>query len=100
VILERLLVVRRQRVAERLRARGIGAQPCLEETSGCLPRPEPGNAHLPGDLAERSIEGPVELALVHLDGQLDLVSFERFDRGLHRVADCTGSVFLDGVPGR
>src|SRR5207244_6030922 len=97
VLLERLLVVRGQRLAQCLRARRLRAQPRLEQTSGCLPRPEAGNADFDGDLAKGGIEGPVELALVDLDGELDLVSFERFDRGLHRVADCTGTVFLGRV---
>ena len=53
---------------------------------GRLAGAEAGEADLAGDLAERDVDVPVELGLVHLDRQLDLVPLEGLDRALHRAA--------------
>ena len=91
VVGERLGVVLGQRVVQGLLAADLGAEAALEHLAGRLAGPEPGNADLARDLAEREVDRLVELVLVDLDGELDLVSLEGCDGGLHRGVSVTGA---------
>ena len=86
---EGLGVVLGQGVVQRLLAPDLGAQPALEHLAGRLAGPEAGDADLAGDLAEGVVDRLVELVLVDLDGELDLVSLEGRDGGLHRGVSVT-----------
>ncbi len=79
-------VVARQRVAERLLASHVLAQPGLEDPPGGLPGTEARDADLPGDLPKGGVQGPLELLLVDLDRELDLVALEGLDDGFHTRA--------------
>ena len=101
--------VARDGVAQGLLARRCRADAGLEHAAGCLARPEPGDADLSGDLAERRVEVLVELRFVHLDGQLHQLSpffpLEGFQRALHRGDTLPGRPWLPGqferaAPGR
>ena len=78
--LDRLDVVLGQRVAERLVARRLGAHSRLEQPAGGLAGPESRELHLLGELAERGVDGALEIGRGDRDVQLDLVAFERLDR--------------------
>ena len=90
--LDRVGVVVGQRVLQRLAPRGLGAEAGFEQPAGRLARPEAGNPHLAGQLAEGRVERTLELVGRHRYVELDLVLLERFDRGLHmRVRSVTGN---------
>ncbi len=88
VLAHRVDVELRQALAHGLFAGDAGSQLRLEQTSRCLPGPEPGNADLLGDPAKRGVEFLVELGFVDRDRQLDLVAVEGFERRVHRF--CVG----------
>ena len=79
--LDRLDVVLGQRVAQGL----LACRPrCPRRASSSLPGrlagPESGDAHFPGELAERGVDRALEIGGGDRDVQLDLVAFERLDR--------------------
>ncbi len=83
VVLHGLGVVLGDGVAEGLAAGHALAEPLLEDAPGGLARPEPGDVHLTGDLAEGRVDRLFEFGLVDLDRELDLVVFEFLDGRLH-----------------
>jgi hypothetical protein len=86
VFLDRVREVAGDGVLQRLLASRAQTDPSLEHAAGRLARPEARQPDLVRDLAERSVDVPVELRLFHLDRQLDLVPLEGLDRALHRAA--------------
>ena len=76
---DRFDVVLGQRVAQRLVARGLGAETRFEQTAGCLAGPEAGELHLVRELAERCVDGALEVGGRNGDVEADLVAFERLD---------------------
>ena len=83
IVSHRLRVVDGQRVTKRLDPARLLAEPCLEDATRSLAGAETGYPNLPGDLAEGGVNILLELLLVDLDRQLDLVAFQRLDRGFH-----------------
>ena len=69
----------RQPVLERLLPADLGTEAGLEQAARGLAGPEPGDAHLVGELAERGIDRRFELGLRDRDVELDPVGFERDD---------------------
>ena len=74
--LDRLDVVLGQGVAQGLIARRLGAEARLQQLAGRLAGPEPGQLHLVGELAERSVDRTLEIGRGDRDVELDLVAFE------------------------
>ena len=72
-------VVLGQRVAQRLVARDVGAEARFEQRARGLAGTEAGDLHLVRELAERGVDGLLELVRRDGDAQADLVAFERFD---------------------
>ena len=90
VFLDRLVVVGRQRLAQRLFPTDVFAQLGLEDAAGRLARPEARETDLLRDPPERGIDVLLELAFVDFDRELDLVALEGFDDGLHRGVSVPG----------
>ena len=61
----------------------------LQELAGGLTGTEPGQTNLLGQFAECGVDVVGELGVLHLDGQLDLVPLEGFERALHRRRSVT-----------
>ncbi len=84
VLAHRFGQVLRDRVLQRLLAGGLDADPGFQDPAGGLAGSEPGETHLFGDLAERSVDVVIELRFLDRDRQLDLVALEGLQRALHR----------------
>ena len=80
MLLDRLGVVLREGVLERLAPGRLRADAGLEQLAGRLAGPEPGDADLAGDALERGVDLVLELCVVDLDRQLDLVALDGLDR--------------------
>ena len=85
---DRLDVVLGQRVAQRLVACRLGADARLEQLAGRLAGPESRDLHLLGQLAERGVDGALEVGGGDRDVEADLVAFERFDRRRDETWGC------------
>ena len=79
-----------QRVAQRLLARDVGAEPRLEQAARRLAGTEPRDPDLARELAERGVDRPLELVGRHRDVELDLVALDRLDGCLERGLDLGG----------
>src|SRR5437763_3291369 len=90
LFLERLDVEVGERVPQRLFSRNIRAEAGLEDAAWSFAGPEARDPRLAGDLAEGGVDRLVELALLELDGHLDLVALEGLDGGPHRAATLPG----------
>ena len=77
--------VGRDRVTQGLLPGRGDADAGLQHPSRRLAGTEPGEPHLPGDLAERLVDVAVELVLVDVDGEFDLVALQGLQRTLHRT---------------
>ena len=73
VLLDRVGQVAGDGVLQGLLPGGREADAGLQDPPRRLARAEAGEPHLAGDLAERDIDVPVELGLVHLDRSLTLL---------------------------
>src|SRR5690606_34651764 len=98
VLDDRTRVVGGKRLTQRLFATDARAELRLEDAPGRLARPEARQTHLLRDALEGRVDLPLELCLVDLDGDLDLVVLEDFDRALHRSPSV--SVRLRAAPPR
>ncbi len=89
--LNRLGVVVGQRVAQRLFAPDLAAEPRLQEPPRRLARAEAGHLHLVRELAEGRVDGPFEVGRRDRHVEANLVVFENFDgrRDGHGVAQST-----------
>ena len=90
VLDDRVGVVLRDGVLERLAPSRLRADAGLQQLAGRLAGPEAGDAHLPGDALERRIDLLLELFAVDRDRQLHLVALLGLDRCLHEAAELTG----------
>ncbi len=76
---DRLGVVLGERVAQRLVARDLGAHAGLEQAAGRLAGTEARHLDFLRQLAERGVDGLLEVFGRDRDVEADLVVFERFD---------------------
>ena len=71
----------------------LGAHPLLQDAARYLSGAEPRDAHLLGNLLERSRQGSVKLGLVNFYGELDLVALLGLHNRLHSGGNgsCSGA---------
>ena len=92
VLFDRLDVVLRQRVLQRLLPGDLAPETRFQQTPRCFARPESGDPHVAGELLERGVDRALELGRGDDDVKLDAVR----DAG-GTVVRCV--VFVDALDG-